>query len=111
KTFPADAVLKQVERGQMGLDRPIGHYLAGLVPGERGHTITVRMLSNPTSGLAEYLPYAYPSLKPFPRLADTTPKSLDDNRFTRFHRTDLIEMGVKAPAVGKPGSIPGIYSN
>jgi len=111
KTFTAAAVLQLAERGQIGLDTPIGHYLPQLVHGELGNAITVRMLFNHTSGLAEYLPYAYPSLKPFPRLADTTPQSLDDHRFTKFHRTDLIEMGVKAPAVGKPGSIPGIYSN
>ena len=111
KTFTAAAVLQQVESGQIGLDAPVGHYLPRLVPGERGHTITVRMLINHTSGLAEYLPYAYPSLKAFPRLADTTPKSLDDHRFTRFHRTELIELGVRAPAVGTPGGTPGIYSN
>ena len=69
------------------------------------------MLINHTSGLADYLPYAYPSLKAFPSLKDTTPQSLDDNRFTRFHPTELIEMGVRAPAVGKPGGTPGIYSN
>jgi D-alanyl-D-alanine carboxypeptidase len=63
KTFTAAAVLQQIESGQIGLDAPIGHYLPRLVPGERGHTITVRMLINHTSGLAEYLPYAYPSLK------------------------------------------------
>ena len=100
-----------MESGQIGLDTPIGHYLPGLVPGERGDTITVRMLINHTSGLAEYLPYAYPSFKAFPSLADTTPKSLDDNRFTRFHPTELIEMGVTAPAVGRPGGTPGVYSN
>lgn len=111
KTFTAAAVLQQVESGQIGLDTPIGHYLPQLVPGERGHAITVRMLINHTSGLAEYLQYAYPSLKAFPRLADTTPKSLDDHRFKRFHRTQLIEMGVSAPAVGTPGGTPGIYSN
>jgi D-alanyl-D-alanine carboxypeptidase len=111
KTFTAAAVLQQVENGQIGLDTSISHYLPRLVPGERGDTITVRMLINHTSGLAEYLPYAYPSLKPFPRLADTTPKSLDDHRFTQFHRTELIEMGVRAPAVGMPGGTPGIYSN
>ena len=94
KTFTAAAVLQQVESGQIGLDTPIGHYLPRLVPGERGDTITVRMLINHTSGLADYLPYAYPSLKAFPSLADTTPESLDDNRFTRFHPTELIEMGV-----------------
>jgi D-alanyl-D-alanine carboxypeptidase len=71
----------------------------------------VRMLINHTSGLAEYLPYAYPSLKPFPKLAETTPKSLDDHRFTRFHPSELIELGVRAPAVGTPGGTPGIYSN
>jgi len=111
KTFTAAAVLRLVESGQIGLDTPIGQYLPQVAPGERGNTITVRMLINHTSGLAEYLPYAYPSLKPFPKLADTTAKSLDDHRFTRFHRTELIELGVRAPAVGTPGGTPGIYSN
>ncbi|MFE6052527.1 serine hydrolase domain-containing protein [Kitasatospora sp. NPDC056446] len=111
KTFTAAAVLQQVENGQIGLDTPIGRYLPKLVPGERGDAITVRMLMNHTSGLAEYLPYAYPSLKAFPALADTGPQSLDDNRFTRFHPTELIGMGVTAPAVGAPGGTPGVYSN
>jgi D-alanyl-D-alanine carboxypeptidase len=111
KTFTAAAVLQQVETGQIGLDAPIGNYLPRLVPGERGNSITVRMLINHTSGLAEYLPHAYPSLKAFPLLAKTTPESLDDNRFTRFQPTELIEMGVKAPAVGAPGGTPGTYSN
>jgi D-alanyl-D-alanine carboxypeptidase len=111
KTFTAAAVLQQVENGELDLDKPVGHYLPRLVPGERGTAITVRMLLGHTSGLAEYLPYAYPSLKAFPALADTTPQSLDDNRFTRFAATDLIEMGVDAPAVGTPGGTPGLYSN
>ncbi|MCM6778238.1 beta-lactamase family protein [Nocardia sp. CDC159] len=111
KTFTAAAVLRQVDTGEIGLDTPIGHYLPRLVPGERGAAITVRMLINHTSGLAEYLPYAYPSLAPFPALAKTTPKSLADNRFTRFHPTELIEMGVSAPACGTPGGAPGVYSN
>ena len=93
KTFTAAAVLQQVESGEIGLDTPICHYLPRLVPGERGNTITVRMLINHTSGLADYLPYAYPSLKAFPSLKDTTPQSLDDNRFKRFHPTELIEIG------------------
>src|SRR6185295_1149249 len=107
KTFTAAAVLQQVESAQIGLDTPIGHYLPRLVPGERGHTITVRMLLNHTSGLAEYLPYAFPSLKAFPSLADTTPESLDDNRLRQFYPADLIDMGVTAPSVGTPG----VYSN
>ena len=111
KSFTAAAVLQLVESGQIGLDASIGHYLPGLAPGERGDAITVRMLINHTSGLAEYLPYAYPSLRAFPSLAETTPKSLDDNRFTQFDRIELIEMGVGAPAVGRPGGTPGVYSN
>ncbi|MFI8929151.1 serine hydrolase domain-containing protein [Streptomyces sp. NPDC053474] len=111
KTFTAAAVLRQVEAGRIGLDTPIGHYLPKLVPGERGDAITVRMLLHHTSGLAEYLPYAYPSLKAFPALADTGPQSLDDHRFTRFAPTELIEMGVTAPAVGTPGGALGVYSN
>ncbi|MEU1183492.1 serine hydrolase domain-containing protein [Streptomyces sp. NPDC005820] len=111
KTFTAAAVLQQVESGRIGLDSPIGRYLPKLVPGERGDAITVRMLINHTSGLAEYLPYAYPSLKAFPALADTGPQSLDDHRLTRFHPTELIEMGVTAPATGAPGGTPGLYSN
>src|SRR5689334_21959153 len=111
KTFTAAAVLQQVESGHIGLDAPIGRYLPKLVPGERGAAITVRMLINHTSGLAEYLPYDYPSLGAFPALADTSPRSLDDHRHTRFHATDLIELGVGAPAIGTPGGAPGLYSN
>lgn len=111
KTFTAAAVLQQAESGRIGLDTPIGQYLPKLVPGERGAAITVRMLINHTSGLAEYLPYAYPSLKAFPALAGTRPQSLDDHRHTRFDPVELIGMGVTAPAVGAPGGTPGVYSN
>ncbi|MGW0938256.1 serine hydrolase domain-containing protein [Streptomyces sp. NPDC002666] len=111
KTFTTAAVLRQVESGRIGLDTPIRRYLPQLVPGERGDTITVRMLINHTSGLAEYLPYAYPSLKGMPVVAETGPESLDDHRYTRFDPVDLIAMGVTAPAVGTPGGTPGLYSN
>ncbi|MFE5805502.1 serine hydrolase domain-containing protein [Streptomyces sp. NPDC056491] len=111
KTFTAAAVLQQVESGRIGLDAPVGRYLPKLVPGERGDAITVRMLLNHTSGLAEYLPYAYPSLKALPDLANTGPQSLDDHRFTRFDPVELIGLGVAAPAAGTPGGTPGLYSN
>ncbi|MEV4878457.1 serine hydrolase domain-containing protein [Streptomyces cyaneofuscatus] len=111
KTFTAAAVLQQAENGRIGLDAPIGRYLPKLVPGARGDAITVRMLIDHTSGLAEYLPYAYPSLEAFPVAADTRPQSLDDHRHTRFDPVDLIGMGVSAPAVGTPGGTPGVYSN
>jgi D-alanyl-D-alanine carboxypeptidase len=111
KTFTAAAILQQVENRQIGLDTPIAHYLPSLVSGERGNAITVRMLLNHTSGLAEYLPYAYPSFKAFPALSKTTPESLDNNRYRRFGAIELIEMGVRAPAVNTPGGLAGIYSN
>ncbi|MFI6996325.1 serine hydrolase domain-containing protein [Nocardia sp. NPDC050175] len=111
KTFTAAAVLQQVDNGEIDLDTPIGHYLPKLVPGERGAAITVRMLINHTSGLTEYLPRAYPSLAAFPAVGKTTPQSLDDHRFTKFHPTELIEMGVSTPACSTPGGTPGVYSN
>ncbi|MEV6907888.1 serine hydrolase domain-containing protein [Amycolatopsis sp. NPDC051071] len=105
KTFVSAAVLLQVEKGHVRLDAPIGDYLPRLVPGERGRKITVRMLLNHTSGLAEYLPYAFPSLK------ELAPESLDDNRFRQFRPVELIALGVDAPSTGEPGSTPGVYSN
>ncbi|MEU4983117.1 serine hydrolase domain-containing protein [Streptomyces sp. NPDC021969] len=111
KTFTAAAVLQQVEQGRIALDAPIGRYLPGLLPDGRGETVTVRMLLNHTSGLAEYLPHAYSSLKALPALADTGPQSLDEHRFTRFDPDELIALGLAAPAVGPPGGTPGLYSN
>ena len=111
KTFVAAAVLQLVERRAVDLDAPIRRYLPNLVPGGRGDAITVRMLLNHTSGLADYLPTAYPSLAAFPVVADTSPRSIDDNRFTRFDPLDLIEMGVRASTAAAPGTSPGRYSN
>jgi D-alanyl-D-alanine carboxypeptidase len=105
KTFTAAAILQQVEQGRIRLDAPIGGYLPRLVPGERGRQVTVRMLLNHTSGIADYLPYAFPSLQ------EGSPKSLDDNRFRQFRPAELIEMGLMAPATGEPGGPLGAYSN
>ncbi|MFI6876008.1 serine hydrolase domain-containing protein [Streptomyces sp. NPDC050400] len=113
KPFTVAAVLRQVEAGTIDLDAPVSRYLPKLVPGPRGDAITVRMLVNHTSGLAEYLPYVYPSLEGFAEFdfARTGPQSLEDHRFTRFERTELIRLGVEAPPAGAPGSTPGLYSN
>ncbi|WP_433677686.1 serine hydrolase domain-containing protein [Nocardia sp. CA-119907] len=111
KTFTAAAVLLQVEQGRISLDTSIGQFLPHLVPGERGNKITVRMLLNHTSGLAEYFPRAFPSLGSFPALLGMSPESIDDNRFRQFHASELIEMGVSAAPVGEPGGTPGVYSN
>ncbi|MEV4257938.1 serine hydrolase domain-containing protein [Spirillospora sp. NPDC049652] len=110
KTFTAAAVMLQVEQGRIGLDLPIGDYLPRLVPGERGRETTVRMLLDNTSGIPEYLFSAFPSLRGFPA-GDSPTRSLDDNRFRRFAPEELIAMGLAAPAAGRPGGRPGIYSN
>ncbi|MFJ3306756.1 serine hydrolase domain-containing protein [Streptomyces sp. NPDC086549] len=109
KAFTAAAIMQQVEQGRIRLDAPIGDYLPRLVPGERGRKITVRMLLNHTSGIPDYIPYAFPSLQklPSPRAAE----SLDDNRFRRFRPAELIEMGLTAPPAGAPGGPTGVYSN
>jgi D-alanyl-D-alanine carboxypeptidase len=96
KTFTAAAILQQVEQGRIRLDTPIGGYLPRLVPGERGQKITVRMLLNHTSGIADYIPYAFPSLQ------EMSPKSLDDNRFRQFRPAELIEMGSWRPPPVSP---------
>uniref|UniRef100_A0AAU2K1K9 Beta-lactamase family protein n=1 Tax=Streptomyces sp. NBC_00049 TaxID=2903617 RepID=A0AAU2K1K9_9ACTN len=111
KTFTAVAVMQQVERGRIALDAPIGDHLPELVPGERGRKITVRMLLNHTSGIPDYLPYAFPSLQGFPSLPDMSAQSLDDNRFRQFRPAELIEMGLTAPPAGEPGGATGVYSN
>ncbi|MFI5979840.1 serine hydrolase domain-containing protein [Streptomyces sp. NPDC051555] len=98
KTFTAVAVLQQAARGRIELDRPVGDYLPDLVPGERGRKITVRMLLNQTSGIADYLPMAFPSL------LQGSPRSLDDNRHRHFPPTELIGYGVGAPQLFEPGA-------
>ncbi len=104
-------MLRQVEAGAVGLDAPVSRYLPGLVPGERGDAITVRMLLNHTSGLAEYLPYAYPSLKAFPALDRTGPESLEELRFTRFDPVELIGMGVAAPRSACRAALRGVLQH
>ncbi|MFE1413329.1 serine hydrolase domain-containing protein [Streptomyces sp. NPDC058746] len=110
KTFTAAAVMQQVEQGRIRLDAPVGDYLPDLVPGERGRKITVRMLLNHTSGIPDYIPYAFPSLQGLPAGPDV-PKSLDDNRFRQFRPAELIELGLSAPPTGEPGNPTGVYSN
>ncbi|MFC9824539.1 serine hydrolase domain-containing protein [Streptomyces erythrochromogenes] len=109
KTFTAVAVMQQAEQGRIRLDAPIGDYLPALVPGERGRKITVRMLLNNTSGIPDYIPYAFPSLQTFP--SPSSAKSLDDNRFRQFRPAELIALGLAAPPAGEPGAATGVYSN
>ncbi|MCP3770867.1 MULTISPECIES: serine hydrolase domain-containing protein [unclassified Streptomyces] len=105
KTFTAVAVLQQVERGRIRLDAPVGEYLPGLIKGERGRDVTVRMLLNHTSGIGDYF------LGAFPSLADDSTASLDEGRFRSVRPEELVRLGLAAPATGRPGEQPGSYSN
>ncbi|NUW32056.1 beta-lactamase family protein [Nonomuraea sp. SMC257] len=105
KTFTSVALLRQAERGAVDLDAPVSRYLPGLIPGERGDRITVRMLLNHTSHIGDYIAGAFPSL------LEGSPASLDDNRFRRFAPEELARLGLAAEASGEPGALPGRYSN
>ncbi|WP_404816773.1 serine hydrolase domain-containing protein [Streptomyces thermolineatus] len=104
KTFTAVAVLQLVEAGRIGLDDPIGDHLPELVPGERGRAVTVRMLLNHTSGIADYLETVFPSF------AERSPRSIHDNRFRAFGEEELVRHGLAAPPTGEPGE-KWAYSN
>ncbi|GAA3399048.1 serine hydrolase domain-containing protein [Streptomyces roseoviridis] len=103
KTFTAVAVLQQVERGRIDLDAPVGRYLPDLVTGERGEKVTVRMLLNHTSGIADYI------LPAFPGLLQDPGRTLDENRLRRLAPEELARLGLAAPPVKERGKHS--YSN
>ncbi|MEU0189539.1 serine hydrolase domain-containing protein [Streptomyces afghaniensis] len=105
KTFTSVALLQQVERGRIRLDAPVGDYLPDLIPGERGRQITVRMLLNHTSHIGDYIAGAFPSL------VEGSTASLDEERFRSIRPGELVRLGLAAPATGRPGELPGSYSN
>ncbi|MGW7506958.1 serine hydrolase domain-containing protein [Streptomyces massasporeus] len=105
KTFTAVGIMQQVERGRIRLDAPVGDYLPDLIPGERGREITVHMLLNHTSGIGDYV------LSAFPSLAKGSTDSLEEERFRSVRPAELVRMGLAAPATGRPGTVPGSYSN
>ncbi|WP_019634947.1 serine hydrolase domain-containing protein [Actinomadura atramentaria] len=96
-TFTATAVLRQVEAGRVDLDAPVALYLPGVVPGDRGRQITVRMLLQHTSGIADYLPSAFPSLR------EESAADVDAGRSRRLAPDRLVRWGLAAPATGAPG--------
>ncbi|MFD5097735.1 serine hydrolase domain-containing protein [Streptomyces albidochromogenes] len=97
KTFTAVAVLQQVHRGRVELDAPIGRYLPELVPGERGRQVTVRMLLNHTSGIADYV------LPAFPGIIENPGAVLEANRFRRLDPEHLARLGLASPPAAERG--------
>ncbi|MEU1126701.1 serine hydrolase domain-containing protein [Streptomyces sp. NPDC005899] len=90
KTFTSVAVLQQVAEGRIDLDAPVGDYLPELIPGERGRKVTVRMLLNHTSGIADYI------LPAFPGLVTDPGQALDEGRFRRLAPEELVRLGLAA---------------
>ncbi|MGW0392767.1 serine hydrolase domain-containing protein [Streptomyces sp. NPDC003042] len=98
KTFTAVAVLQESAKGRIQLDKPVGDYIPELVPGERGRTITVRMLLNHTSGIADYLAEAFPSLKA------GSPSDVEEFRYRTLRPAQLAAYGVNLPPLFEPGT-------
>ncbi|WP_190086269.1 serine hydrolase domain-containing protein [Streptomyces longisporoflavus] len=100
KTFTSVAVLQQVAKGRIDLDAPVGDYLPELVPGERGRKVTVRMLLNHTSGIADYI------LPAFPKLLTDPQGALDEGRFRELAPEQLVRLGLEA----EPQAPRGTYA-
>jgi D-alanyl-D-alanine carboxypeptidase len=98
KTFTSVAVLQQVAAGRIDLDAPIGDHLPRLIPGERGRQVTVRMLLNHTSGIADYILPAFPKLLVDPRQA------LDEGRFRTLDPEELVRLGLAAEPAAPLGT-------
>ncbi|MCO5970661.1 serine hydrolase domain-containing protein [Actinoallomurus soli] len=97
KTFTATLILQLIGERKLGLDEPIDRYLPGLLP--RGGQITVRMLLDHTSGLADYSASFDDTPEGFRRLARTT-----------YTPRQLIDLGTSMPPTSRPGG-PWHYSN
>ncbi|MEU9700737.1 serine hydrolase domain-containing protein [Streptomyces sp. NPDC047981] len=98
KTFTAVAVLQQAGAGRIDLDAPVGRYIPDIVSDERGRLVTVRMLLNHTSGIADYV------LPAFPGLLENPGKTLDDNRLRTIAPDELARLGLAAAPVVQRGT-------
>lgn len=87
KAFVTTLLMRLAQEGRLGLEEPIGRYVAG-VPG--GDAITLRELANMTSGLADNFGNQ-----------EFTLEYLTGERFTPRR---LVELGTALPALFPPGT-------
>ncbi|BCL12521.1 serine hydrolase domain-containing protein [Micromonospora sagamiensis] len=104
KLFTAIVTMQLVERGRVGLDTPVAHYVPEFAAGGK-ETVTVRMLLTHTSGLPAFtaLWSRYPT--PAERIAATLATPLTAPPDTRYIYSDLglITLGVLLERVtGRP---------
>ncbi|WP_144122921.1 serine hydrolase domain-containing protein [Catellatospora sichuanensis] len=95
KTFTATVLLQLAGEGRLRLDEPVGHYL----PAYAVDGVTVRMLLNHTSGIADY-----------DHVIFATDALLEANRHRTFTPAELAAVGLGQPATGTPGAAWS-YSN
>lgn len=88
KAFVAAVVMQLVAEGKVELDKPITHYLPGLIKDDR---ITVRQLLNHTSGLANYTQY----------LAEG---KFEDMQHRYYEPRELLDIANAHPATHEPGA-------
>jgi D-alanyl-D-alanine carboxypeptidase len=100
KTFTATVVLQLVAEGRVGLDASVSGYLPefGLDP-----RITVRMLLQHTSGLANYTGQSYPDGTFVPGIP-VTGQAWVDNRFHTYRPDELVRLALAMPAPFEPGT-------
>jgi D-alanyl-D-alanine carboxypeptidase len=112
KSFVAVAVLQLVGERRIDLDAPIGRYLPDIVPDERGRQITVRMLLNHTSGLADFVWIRLAAEgEPVPDgVLFASLASIADTATRRFRPRELAALGLGLPPVAAPGTLWS-YSN
>jgi D-alanyl-D-alanine carboxypeptidase len=92
KTFVATTILQLVGEHRVDLDAPVARYLPDVVPGGLGRQVSVRMLLNHTSGIADYAPVLF---------AD--PAAVEALRFRTIPPRELIGIGLSQPVTNAPG--------
>ncbi|GHB52542.1 serine hydrolase [Streptomyces cirratus] len=97
KTFSGVVLLQLADEGRIGLDRPVNHYLPGLLPDDR---ITVRHLLTHRSGLADYTNAMF----------DRTVPGFEAVRNKVFGYHELVNLSLREPRTSEPGAAYA-YSN
>lgn len=88
KTFTVTAILQLADEGRLSLDDPVGQYLSFVPDGDR---ITLRMLSNMTSGLTSY------------SADDDWVKEMLTYPDRAYTPGELVEVALRHPADAPPG--------
>ena len=94
KTFTAAVVVMLACEGRIDLDKPICTYLPDLLPGELGMMVTVRMLLNHTSCIADYEPALFSSAQ-----------GVVDGRRKHYTPMDLVKCGLEMTGSIMPGEM------